>query len=248
MENKVEKFKFYVPTTLIKGSKETENGTQEVYKFKGLASNGRRDLDGETMKDCDFEVIDNASINWNHKSDPEFTLGMMTDHKKKRGELEIEGELYPELKKAKATIELMEAMEKRGKHLGLSIEGQVLERDLINRKSIRKAKITAVALCLVPKNGATYAKLCKAFEDGKTIFQEEETLEYDKVTEDLVKFVSENGSELIVKSDGSVEFDVRLTEHEKHFITLVKAYQENMLNEKQQEDLENFYKNFVVLK
>jgi hypothetical protein len=249
--NNIERFNFFVPTTIVKGVKtDDKTGTEvETYKFEGLASDGTRDLDKETMKDCMFILDERPVVNWNHKPDPEYVMGALTDWTAKRGHLFVKGELYPELPKARATINLMEALEKRGKKtLGISVEGQVLERDLLDKTKIRKAKVNAVALCLIPKNGSTWAKLVKSFSEGEVIYQDPKTFVYEEVDDLMVRFVSENGSELLVKSDGSIEFDVKLTEQEKDFITLVKAYQENILSEKQQQDLINFYKNFVVVK
>jgi hypothetical protein len=107
-------------------------------------------------------------------------LGEPTSAVVANGKMQIEGELYSEMPQAVATFALMKALKKRGKNLGLSIEGKVIERDPNNPSKIKRAKITGVAITPNPINSNT---LCELVEKGFT--NNEWT--YDEETEVLMK-------------------------------------------------------------
>jgi hypothetical protein len=232
------RFNFFMPVNIEKGKNEGS-----PVRFSGLASDGTRDMDGETMREAIFQMHDRPAVNFNHGRNVEDVIGVLTEWDAKKGYLHVKGEIYPEIPRGKSTIALMKALEKNGrKGLGISIEGKVLERDLMDKSKIKKAHITAVALCLVPKNGSTYANLLKSFQNGEAVYQDPKKLDYEEGYKNLVNFISDNGSELIVKSDGSLDFIVKVTERDRAFCTLVKAYQNEQLTDRQIEDLKNFTK------
>jgi len=237
------RFNFFLPVDISKGK--NENG-EDVVQFSGLASNGHRDLDGETMADCDFSIEDRFFVNYNHEKSPDSIIGQVVDFEKRKGHLFVKGELYTQIPKAKAVVNLMKALERGSKktNLGISVEGKVIERDSNDKSKIKKALISAIALCPMPKNCQTYAQLIQKGFTGDDIYQDPATFEYEEVDDNLAKFVSANGSEMIVKSNGSIDFKTEKTEREWHLITLVKADQAGQLDENQKEMLKNFYKKF----
>ena len=244
-----DKFKFFAPVELSKGGKE-----DGPFVFEGLASDGSRDSDNETMEDALFQIIDRPVVNWEHKNTPGSYLGVLTDWTAKRGYLYVKGELYPEIAQAKDTITLMKTLDKYGKkNLGLSIEGQILERDIVDKKRIKKARVTAVALCMMPKNPATYTKICKAFSDGETIYQDRDELEYEilEKSDTLVNFTSPEGS-FEIKRDGEMIFkslkqeDNNIQEFCGHFITLTKAWENGQLDAEGKERFKEFIENLNI--
>lgn len=58
-------FNFYMPIEFSKGKK----GEQDVYLFEGLASDGTRDSDGETMSECHFDINKDFYVNYDHEKD-----------------------------------------------------------------------------------------------------------------------------------------------------------------------------------
>lgn len=153
-----EKFKFYINADIVKGSEDGE------MRIKGIASTGEKDSQDEYLDPSTFDLSDFSQINWNHKGkdDPSTIIGEPVYTKiTANNELYIEGVLYNEVPMAKATYRLMQALQKspNGNKLGMSVEGRVLERDPMNPSKILKSKITGVAICPVPVNGATWTEL-----------------------------------------------------------------------------------------
>jgi hypothetical protein len=142
----MDKFNFFMPLSLAKA------GEEGKYVVEGLASDGTVDADNETMKDAEFDTSELSYFNWDHQKGPENVIGAVTDWKAKKGYLFVRGELFESTQKGRATIELMRSLQAtpKAKKLGMSVEGSVVERDLINPRKIKKAKITAVALCPFP--------------------------------------------------------------------------------------------------
>lgn len=174
------KFNCFIPAIFEKAvdeyGKETGN-----YKFKALASDETKDSQGETLVPLGFdtdEFLSSGLINWNHKAkdNPKAIIGHPTKAEvTKNNEFLVEGVLYGESKLAKDVIEVAEMLQKSSggaRHLGLSIEGIPLKRDLINPKKILKARITGLAVTHVPINKNTVFQLVK----GE---QQEDYIEYE---------------------------------------------------------------------
>lgn len=187
-------FNFHIPFDIEKGK---DNSGKEVMKIKGLASTGNEDSQGEYLDPNGFDLDDFKWINYNHKGkdDPATIIGEPTKSQVKDNKFYIEGILYPEVPMAKATWNLMKALKKspRGNKLSLSVEGKVMERDLVNPKIVKKARITGIAICPTPINSDTWVDfLTKGYTTDTT-------LEYDDVTLNLIK--SEEGFWSLVEKD-----------------------------------------------
>jgi hypothetical protein len=74
--------------------------------------------------------------------------------------LEISGKIF---KKHPASSWYINAMKYKPGSIKLSVEGSVVERDFLNHKKIKKAKIVGVALCENPVNPHTFSELVKSF-------------------------------------------------------------------------------------
>ena len=178
-------FKFFLPVDIEKGTNAKGN---KVYKIKGQASKQRKDSQGEVMKLDGMDVSNLKVINWNHKSkdNPDAYIGEVQGVNFKNDEMHFSGELFPEMPMAKGCINLMKALKKRGKQLGVSIEGSVVERGSKDPKNpkyntVLKSKLTALAVTPNPINSDTYAEL---LEKGYTDSNE---WEYDEETEVIMK-------------------------------------------------------------
>lgn len=168
---KTSKFNFFIPLQKDSLTKSEKDG-KETYYFEGLASDGTTDADEENLNPEGFELEDFKFINWNHGKDPEDHIGVPIESKiikdnTGKAAFYVKGMLFNSTKKGSATISLMKALEeasnKTGKNvnLGISVEGQVTERNLLNPKKVEKARITAIALCPFPKNPNTWASLIR---------------------------------------------------------------------------------------
>jgi len=178
-----DKFHFGLPVDLIKGK---NSKGEERLLFKGRASTGSKDSQGENLDVNGFDLSEFRTVNWNHGKTPHLIIGEPTKAKINNNALDIEGELYPEMPQAVATHTLMKALKKRGKQLYLSVEGKVLERGSNDKKhpaynKILKSKITGVAITPNPINGETF---CELIQKGYT---ENSEWVYDTETETLLK-------------------------------------------------------------
>lgn len=172
-----ENFKFFIPADLEKG---TNKAGAEVWKIKGLASTADIDTDGEMVDPLGLNVSKFAFINYDHNKNPGAVIGHPTKANITKSGMFIEGVLYPENKIAQEAYSLMQSLKKHGapRGMGFSVEGKVLERDEFNKKKIKKAEIRAVALCLYPKNGSTWADIVKSGS-----YTEDSELEYYSETD-----------------------------------------------------------------
>lgn len=185
--------KFFVPVDITKGKDKSGN---ETMKFKGRANSNSEDSEGEILDPSGFELDDFKIVNWNHAKTPDMILGEPTKFEVKDGHFNVEGELYNEVPQAVATYNLMKALKKRGKTLGISVEGKVIERESDNPSKIKRAKITGIALTPNPIHKDTFAELV---EKGYTPHKE---WEYDIETEEILKSY-ESGK--IVEEEEDVE-------------------------------------------
>lgn len=154
------KFKFVMPADL-------EKAKDGSWKVRGLASTQGIDQQGETIiqKGIDLTPIDQKRgvLNWDHKKGPENTIGTLDGYNFGDNGLYIEGNLFKNHDRAKAVKQIMDSLGDSDQgRMGLSVEGQILERDPSNPKIIKKCKISAVALTMNPVNSMTYAGLVKS--------------------------------------------------------------------------------------
>lgn len=196
-------FRFFMPVNDIKKSKDKKGN--DVYKVSGIISDSSEDSDGEFLDPSGFDMSEFNYINWNHGKNPNDIIGEPEKWKNIPGKgMYMEGYIYPDSEKGQQAVELMKVLRnsKKGNQLGWSVEGQVLERDLLNDKKVKRARITAVALCPFPKNGNTFAELLqKGFVDD----QQDEDLEFEETeTGNIIEETDENGDTMIVDSEGNL--------------------------------------------
>lgn len=200
-----DKFRFFAPVDFLEKAKDKKGN--EVYKVGGIISDSSKDADGENLDPNGFDFSEFNYINWNHGKSPSDIIGEPENWKviPNKG-VYMEGYIYADSAKGQEAVELMKVLRnsKKGNHLGWSVEGQVLERDLINPNKVKKARITAVALCPFPKNGNTFAELLrKGFSEDS--FQEDEDLQYETDEEgNIINEKMSDGSEVIVDDKGNV--------------------------------------------
>lgn len=182
------KFNFFIPLNIEKGG---ESG--ELVKIKGVASTDSKDSDGETLIPAGFDfepLLKSGFLNWNHQARTtskaicgEPTAAQIINDGK---DFYIEGVLYPN-EEGKNVVELAETLEKHSptRRLGFSIEGQALERDILNPKKVTKARITGVAITQSPKNPNTLMSIVKGEYDSEFV---EEAIEIEDKTTNLEQF------------------------------------------------------------
>lgn len=165
MNKQRENFKFFVPFEIEK-AKDKEG--KEVMKISGIASTADRDSDNEVLDPSGFDLsyfMSNGFINWHHqaKDKPEAIIGEPTKAEIRPEGLYVEGLLYPESKLAKQVYELAKGLETSStkRRLGFSIEGKVIERDTLDERHVKKAKITGLAITPTPKNHTTFLDIIK---------------------------------------------------------------------------------------
>ena len=158
------KFNFFVPLEIEKGG---EDG--KLVKISGVASTDAQDSDEETLIPAGFDfgpLLKSGFFNWNHQARTtskaicgEPTAAKIIDNGKG---FFIEGVLYPN-EEGRNVVELAETLMKHSpnRRLGFSIEGQALERDILNPKRVTRARITGVAITQSPKNPNTLMNIIK---------------------------------------------------------------------------------------
>lgn len=172
------KFNFFVPLEFEK-SGEDEG---ERVKIKGICSTDAEDSDGEVLIPSGFDfkpLLETGFLNWNHQAKNtssaicgEPTKAEVVDDGKS---LYIEGFLYPN-EEGRRVADLAKTLDaySQTRRLGFSIEGQALERDVLNPKKILRARITGVAITQSPKNPKTLLDIVKGEYDDDFDNKEEE--------------------------------------------------------------------------
>lgn len=190
-KSKDKSFKFFVPVDLVKSKDKDDLGE---WKIKGIASTPDEDLQGELVDQDGLDIsllkAGRGLLNWDHQKGPENVLGQIEDANFIKGtngkNLEIEGYLFKNQERAKSVYNIMNSVKKaNGSRIHMSIEGKILQRDLYNPKSIRKARIDKVALTLDPVNPHTYADLVKSLntpEEDVEMETKNDTVELNKAT------------------------------------------------------------------
>jgi hypothetical protein len=160
-------FTFWMP--LKKSGTERIKG-EEVPIIEGIASTENPDLQNEEViqKGIDFKpLLESGYINWNHMQGPENIIGEPIEARIVKGpSFWIKGFLYPNVARAQAVIQILEAQENldSNRRLGWSIEGRVLER--IGNKIV-KSVVQHVAITHEPVNQETWAELVKSMTTGE---------------------------------------------------------------------------------
>tara|TARA_R110000868_G_C10973188_1_gene771564 strand:+ start:94066 stop:94959 length:894 start_codon:yes stop_codon:yes gene_type:complete len=197
MENN---FKFVMPANLEKG----EDGSWTV---AGLASTGSLDQQGETImqKGIDLSPIDQKRgiLNWDHQKGPENTIGTLDGYKQTENGLFIKGRLFKQHSKAKAVQEIMSSLGDGDQgRMGLSVEGQILERDANDPRIIKKCKISAVALTMNPVNSDTYADIVKSMNASDIAIDSTQEHYNDDSSDGEAIFTAEQVMQIVKKALG----------------------------------------------
>lgn len=206
--NYQDKFNFFTPVREFEKGKD-KNGN-EIYRVGGVISDDSRDDDKESLDYNGFDFSDFSYINWDHKKEPKYIIGEPDTYKVVPGVgVKMEGIIYPQSEVGRQAIDLMKVLRdsKRGNRLGWSIEGQVIERDLIDPTKIKRAKITGVALCPLPKNGNTFAELIQKGFSGDDIYKSKKDLEFEDANggeEVELSIDLSNGNRIVVDKDGNI--------------------------------------------
>lgn len=232
MSNK-EKINFFIPLELVKG----QDGEVGEMKIKGICSTVAEDTDGETLLPSGFDfqpLLEKGFLNWNHQSNknPSAIIGRPT-----RAEIVndgnafyIEGVLYKGSPEARSVFQLAQVLESEDptRRLGFSIEGQALDRDPINDKIIRKARITGVAITPCPKNPNTLLSLMKG-EYSEPFVEEEE--EDEEETKKAMSVEGEVGKTLPESVEGAPKDLERLQKSEVYetIIDSLETYDEEII-------------------
>lgn len=159
-----DKFNFFIPASFEKAGEEGE------MRIKGVCSSAVKDSDDEILDPSGFDfqsLLQSGFYNWNHQAnkEPGAILGRPTIAKviNNGRDFYTEGFLYKGLPKARDVFDLAHTLEREDpeRALGFSIEGQAIERDPINPKRIKRARITGIAITHCPKNPNTLLSIIK---------------------------------------------------------------------------------------
>lgn len=179
MKQSNDKFNFFIPADF---SKAGEKGEMSI---EGICSSNTEDSDGEYLDPTGFDfqpLLDKGFFNWNHQAskDASTILGRPTEAKVINGgkDFHVKGYLYKGSKQARDVYDLAKTLEAEDptRRLGFSIEGQAIERDPINPKRIRRARITGVAITHCPKNANTLLSIMKGEYADSFIEEEREEI------------------------------------------------------------------------
>lgn len=193
-------FKFHIPIELIKA----DDGAEDSWQVKGIASTGDEDLQGEIVDQNGLDIsmlkAGQGWFNFDHQKGPENVLGKIDDAEfitqDGKKALIVKGYLFKHVEKAKAFYGIMKSLRKTDKpRVHMSIEGKIIQRDMMNSKTIKKARINKVALTLDPVNPYTYAELIKSLNTDEITKSEEPVVEAPK--EEMVE-ISKAQLEMLV--------------------------------------------------
>lgn len=194
------KFNFVIPAQIEK----SEDGE---WKIAGLASTEDMDQQGEKIiqKGIDLSPIDQKKgyFNFDHLKGPENLIGAIDGYKQSNNGLYVHGRLFKNHQRAKSVYEIMSSLNKNDTgRVGMSVEGQILERDPKNPQVIKKCRIDKVAVTLNPVNQKTYADLIKSMSgDAEVEFNMTEE-NYNEEGENKSTYTAEQVLQIVEKALG----------------------------------------------
>lgn len=148
--------------------KDRKSGRYDSMRIKGVASDSSEDTDSEILEPKGFELsrfLQLGTINYDHKlrESPKFLIGEPVSAKVINDKFHVEAKLYKESEVARDVWDTMIMLKaaKSTRHMGFSIEGKAIERDVRNPKIVKKALITGLAVTMSPKNANSYADIVK---------------------------------------------------------------------------------------
>ena len=172
-EKLVKSFQIHIPVELEK-SKDADG--EDTWVVKGIASTGDTDLQGEMVDQNGLDISQlkagRGLFNVDHQKGPENVIGQIEDAEfvKSDGKkvLMVKGYLFKHQPRAQAFYNIMKSVKPGTQpRVHMSIEGKILQRDAVNKSTIRNARIDKVALTLDPVNPYTYAELAKSLASGQ---------------------------------------------------------------------------------
>lgn len=219
MKTQLGSFDQTIPLTLIKGKDSAGNS---IVKFEGIASKKKRDFDGEYLDPAGFQsewFLKNGFFNWNHDKSPNSYIGKPTKAELSESgeEYIVGGYLFGESVRAQQVIELQGILKAQGLELGLSIEGQVLERGSNDKNNpayniIKRANITGCAITPTPKCEGTTMEIIKSHNFNELSAYDHED---EETKEKAMSAGSESGAAISKESlDDSIKDLTQNTEGE----------------------------------
>lgn len=155
----VELFSTFTSVNIQKGSDGDEDDNK--IKIGGIISSDIKDQQGDVLLQDGMDwsyFLKRGYFNWEHQQGPENILGVpekveMVNIDGKKA-TKVEGYLLLNTPKAKEVYTAIKAINdsKLDRQIGFSVEGQILERDKLNPKIVKRAKILNVSITAHPVN------------------------------------------------------------------------------------------------
>ena len=271
-------FNFFIPLSedaLEKSSKVTGEDRYKNMIVEGLASDDSEDTDEEVLEPNGY-ILDRflkyGKINYEHlaKSDPSMWIGEPIAASVKDNKFYVKGKLWdkhPIARKFWDTALIMKASGST-RRPGWSIEGKKLMVDPFNKKRIRKALITNIALTFSPKNANSYADIVKGGYEKSFIDIEEEKedclleikkgdqivrINKDFTVEKAMAAGSETGTDLTDKDTSGASLKKeslkkKLINLQPNIIASIKTISKHKdkLTKEQLDEVKNIIKSFLV--
>lgn len=163
--------------------KSDRHGDEKGWYVRGFASTPDLDFQGDIVTPGGIDIdyfVKHGWINYEHKQDAEYIIGVPTDKcyvDVEKG-LFVEAYLLKDNKYAKDIWDLAKNIKKSGlpRQLGFSIEGSIRKRDALDSRVIQELVIKNVALTKSPANPhATWDMFMKSWTTGHEINPEKQT-------------------------------------------------------------------------
>lgn len=163
-------FNVYVPIDTVEKSGDDDN----TYTIRGYASDGKRDLQGESIDPSGIDasyLISDGFVDYEHDLDQVIGVPTKNTHVDSKG-LFLEAKLFKNMPQVQDIIKLYHNIKDNNidRNLGFSIEGNVIERDEDDESIIRQVQITGVAVTKNPANtDATWELVTKSLYSTKSL-------------------------------------------------------------------------------
>ena len=172
-------FAAWMDIDLAKSTDQVQSTEPKTVKIGGIISSDSPDMQGDIIDQdgLDFSYfMKRGYINYEHQQGMNNIVGRpISVNKVNIGNgvaTKIEAELYMNLPLSQLVYKTMKDLKEAGdtRKLGFSIEGQVLARDKINPKIIRKSRVLNVSVCALPQNAdATLELLARSMNMNTAI-------------------------------------------------------------------------------
>lgn len=178
-----EKYNIFVPVDVFDSVSKSEQAEDGEWYVRGFAATPDLDMQGDIVLPEGIDIgyfSTKGFINYEHKQDAEYIIGVPTDNcyvDLEKG-LFVEARLMKENKYAQSMWSLANMIKKSGidRNLGFSIEGAVKSRSDYDKRVIEGVMVKNVALTTHPANpNATWETLVKAWETGYATTPDEQT-------------------------------------------------------------------------